>query len=691
MDQLIPIINKLQDVFAVVNSPHMLALPQIVVVGAQSSGKSSVLESLVGRDFLPRGTGIVTRRPLVLQLVHTTGSEEWGEFLHVPSAKFTIFDDIRVEIEQNTRDLAGENKGISDKPINLKIFSPNVLDITLVDLPGITKVPVGDQPPDIEIRIRSLIMNYIENPNSIILAISSANTDLANSDALKLAREVDPYGERTLGVITKIDLMDDGTDASDMLRGNVYPLRLGYVGVICRSQADINKNKPVDKHLQDEALYFKSHRSYSAIADKMGIPYLARKLNALLLNHIGAKLPQLKKNVNGLLLAVSDELSSYGDPLEGNREAQSMTLLHIIDKFVQGYEDTLEGRLAKNATEELQGGSRINYIFEHHYREALNTIDPFDRLTDQDIRTAIKNASGTKASLFIPVEAFELLVKKQIVKLREPSLQCLQFIFDELNNLLFQVDVPDMRRFEDLKEEVLRVVRELFLKCMQPCADIIEKLIEMELTYINTYHPDFIGANDALRAVQSEIDEKSQSDQILPKVQVEVKPSRPEPRPQQSGGLFSMIFGSSKVKSTQREDKFENGAIARAFEDIEHESTKLKLKPPPSIMRPIEELSRKELMETGLVKKLIESYFGIVRKNIGDLVPKGIITFLVNSSRKELHRELVKQLYKEDRFDALLREGNDIPRKRTRCMELAANLRKASEILNEIKEFKVQE
>jgi GTPase SAR1 family protein len=192
MDQLIPIINKLQDVFAVVNSPHMLALPQIVVVGAQSSGKSSVLESLVGRDFLPRGSGIVTRRPLVLQLVHTTGSEEWGEFLHVPSARFTIFDDIRVEIEQNTRDLAGENKGISDKPINLKIFSPHVLDITLVDLPGITKVPVGDQPPDIEIRIRSLIMNYIENPNSIILAISSANTDLANSDALKLAREVDP-------------------------------------------------------------------------------------------------------------------------------------------------------------------------------------------------------------------------------------------------------------------------------------------------------------------------------------------------------------------------------------------------------------------------------------------------------------------------------------------------------------------
>lgn len=92
-------------------------------------------------------------------------------------------------------------------PINLRIFSPNVLTLTLVDLPGLTKVPVGDQPRDIERQIRDMILKYITKPNAIILAVTSANTDLANSDGLKLAREVDPEGARTIGVLTKVDLM----------------------------------------------------------------------------------------------------------------------------------------------------------------------------------------------------------------------------------------------------------------------------------------------------------------------------------------------------------------------------------------------------------------------------------------------------------------------------------------------------
>jgi replication fork clamp-binding protein CrfC len=99
----------------------------------------------------------------------------------------------------------------------LKIFSRNVVDLTLVDLPGITKIPTGDQPYDIEAKITDLVMKYITPKTAIIMAVSSANTDLANSDGLKLARKVDPLGERTIGVITKIDLMDEGTNALDLL------------------------------------------------------------------------------------------------------------------------------------------------------------------------------------------------------------------------------------------------------------------------------------------------------------------------------------------------------------------------------------------------------------------------------------------------------------------------------------------
>jgi replication fork clamp-binding protein CrfC len=122
------------------------------------------------------------------------------------------------------------------EPISLTIYSPKLVDLTMVDLPGMTKVPIKGQPADIAEQISKLTYNYISTPNTLILALTAANTDLANSDALKLAREVDPDGERTIGVVTKIDLMDEGTDALDLLQGNIYPLKLGYFGVKCRSQ-----------------------------------------------------------------------------------------------------------------------------------------------------------------------------------------------------------------------------------------------------------------------------------------------------------------------------------------------------------------------------------------------------------------------------------------------------------------------
>ncbi|KAF8407297.1 hypothetical protein HHK36_006424 [Tetracentron sinense] len=139
-------------------------------------------------------------------------------------------------MQAETEREAGGNKGVSDKQIRLKISSPNVLNITLVDLPGITKVPVGDQPSDIEARIRTMIMSYIKHETCIILAVTPANSDLATSVALQMATAADPAGLRTIGVITKLDIMDRGTDARNFLLGKVVPLRLGYNGIVNRSQ-----------------------------------------------------------------------------------------------------------------------------------------------------------------------------------------------------------------------------------------------------------------------------------------------------------------------------------------------------------------------------------------------------------------------------------------------------------------------
>ena len=171
-------------------------------------------------------------------------SQDYAEFAHI-NKKFTSFDEVRRTIEVETDKIAGTNKSVSKEPIILRVHSKSVLNLTLVDLPGLTKVPVGDQPHNISEMISTMVREFIEKPNCIILAVSAANQDIANSDGLQMARMVDPDGSRTVGVLTKLDLMDQGTDARDVLEGKVYPLKHGYIGVVNRSQRDIDTSKPM--------------------------------------------------------------------------------------------------------------------------------------------------------------------------------------------------------------------------------------------------------------------------------------------------------------------------------------------------------------------------------------------------------------------------------------------------------------
>lgn len=237
--------------------------------------------------------------------------QEHAEFLHAKGRTFTNFDDVRKEIEDETDRVTGGNKGISNIPINLRVHSPHVLNLTLIDLPGLTKVPIGDQPPDIEQQIRGMIMQFIRKETCLILAVTPANTDLANSDALKLAKEVDPQGVRTIGVITKLDLMDEGTDARDILENKLLPLRRGYIGVINRSQKDIEGRKDISAALAAERKFFLSHNSYRHMADKSGTPFLQKTLNQQLTNHIRDTLPALRDKLQKQMLTLEKDVEQY--------------------------------------------------------------------------------------------------------------------------------------------------------------------------------------------------------------------------------------------------------------------------------------------------------------------------------------------------------------------------------------------
>ncbi|PKA55240.1 Dynamin-related protein 3A [Apostasia shenzhenica] len=726
---VIPIVNKLQDIFAQLGSSSTIDLPQVAVVGSQSSGKSSVLEALVGRDFLPRGSDICTRRPLVLQLVHfprrldaqAGEAEEWGEFLHLPGKRFYDFSEIRREIQAETDREAGANKGVSDKQIRLKIFSPNVLNITLVDLPGITKVPVGDQPTDIEARIRTMILSYIKHETCIILAVSPANADLANSDALQMARIADPDGSRTIGVITKLDIMDKGTDARNFLLGKVIPLRLGYVGVVNRSQQDINFNRSIKDALANEEIFFRRNPVYHGLSNCCGIPQLAKKLNQILVQHIKAVLPGMKSRINSQLVAVAKEHAAYGDVVE-SKAGQGVKLLNILTKYCEAFTSMIEGKNEELSTAELSGGARIHYIFQSIYVKSLEEVDPCDDITDEDIRMAIQNATGPKSALFVPEVPFEVLVRRQIGRLLDPSLQCAKFIYDELIKMSHRCLASELHRYPVLRKCMDEVIGNFLRDGLQPAETMITHLIEMEMDYINTSHPNFIGGSKAVEIAQQQVkasrlaasvsrpkdgfdNDKSQASEKIQKSRAilarsaangvvhdqtqGVRPVLDSDKASLSGSSsgsswgFSSIFGVSENRAPAK-DVSSTKNFGVPAHNLENPISMIQLREPPIVLKPSESQSEQEAVEIAITKLLLKSYYDIVRKNIEDTIPKAIMHFLVNHTKRELHNVFIRKLYRENLFDDMLREPDDVAAKRKRIRETLRVLQQAYRTLDEL-------
>ncbi|QSS53083.1 vacuolar sorting-associated protein [Histoplasma capsulatum var. duboisii H88] len=684
---LISLVNKLQDVFTTVGVQNPIDLPQIVVVGSQSSGKSSVLENIVGRDFLPRGSGIVTRRPLVLQLINRPASskaqtngvkdeklettdkeanlDEYGEFLHIPGQKFYDFNKIRDEIVRETEQKTGRNAGISPAPINLRIFSPNVLTLTLVDLPGLTKVPVGDQPKDIEKQIRDMVLKQISKPNAIILAVTAANQDLANSDGLKLAREVDPEGQRTIGVLTKVDLMDAGTDVVDILAGRIIPLRLGYVPVVNRGQRDIENKRPISYALEHEKTFFENHKAYRNKSSYCGTPYLARKLNLILMMHIKQTLPDIKARIAASLQKYSVELAQLGDSMLGN---SSNIVLNIITEFCTEFRTVLDGNYQELSSIELSGGARISFVFHELYSNGVKAVDPFDQVKDVDIRTILCNSSGSSPALFIGTTAFELIVKQQIKRLEDPSLKCVSLVYDELVRILGQLlSKQPFRRYPQLKEKFHSVVISFFKQAMDPTNKLVKDLVAMESCYINTGHPDFLNGHRAM-AIVNERNAASKPTQVDPKTG---KPLPPSAVPRAASPSLDSMSDT-------------NGGFFGSFFASKNKKKMAAMEAPPPTLKASGTLSERENAEVEVIKLLISSYYNIVKRTMIDMVPKAVMLNLVQFTKDGMQRELLAQMYHSEELEDLLRESEYTIRRRKECQQMVESLSRASEIVSQV-------
>ncbi|VVC32013.1 Hypothetical protein CINCED_3A009665 [Cinara cedri] len=733
MEQLIPIVNKLQDAFTQLGVHMQLDLPQIAVVGGQSAGKSSVLENFVGRDFLPRGSGIVTRRPLILQLINST--LEYGEFLHCKGKKFSDFDEIRREIEGETDRMTGSNKGISNIPINLRVYSPNVLNITLIDLPGLTKVPVGDQPVDIEQQIKDMLFQFITKETCLILAVTPANTDLATSDALQISKQVDPDGMRTIGVITKLDLMDEGTDARDVLENKLLPLRRGYIGVVNRSQKDIDGRKDIKAALAAERKFFLGHPSYRHMADRLGTPYLQRVLNQQLTNHIRDTLPGLRDKLQKQLLTLEKDVEQFKYFRPDDPAIKTKAMLQMIQQLQSDFERTIEGSgSAQINTNELSGGAKINRLFHERFPFEIVKMEIDEKELRREIAFAIRNIHGIRVGLFTPDMAFEAIVKKQIARLKEPSLKCTDLVVNELSNVV-RICTDKMSRYPRLREETERIITAYIRNREQMCKEQLILLVECELAYMNTNHEDFIGfanaqqssdnsnkthklGNQVIRkgwmcihnlgimkggsrdywfVLMSENiswfkdEEEREKKYMLPLDGLKIKDVEQGFMSRRHTFALFNPEGRNVYKdykqlelSCETQDDVDSwkasflraGVYPEKSSDIsnsDESSTESTTSMDPVLERQVE-----------TIRNLVDSYMKIVTKSCRDLVPKIIMHLIINNSKDFINGELLAHLYASGDQSQMMEESAEEAVKREEMMRMYQACKEALRIIGDV-------
>uniref|UniRef100_A0A673J6T1 dynamin GTPase n=1 Tax=Sinocyclocheilus rhinocerous TaxID=307959 RepID=A0A673J6T1_9TELE len=706
MEDLIPLINKLQDAFSTIGQSCNLDLPQIAVVGGQSAGKSSVLENFVGRDFLPRGSGIVTRRPLILQLVNNKA--EYAEFLHCKGRKFVDFDEVRQEIEAETDRITGSNKGISPIPINLRVYSPHVLNLTLIDLPGMTKVAVGDQPPDIEHQIRDMLMQFVTRESCLILAVTPANTDLANSDALKLSKEVDPQGLRTIGVITKLDLMDEGTDARDIMENKLLPLRRGYIGVVNRSQKDIDGRKDIRAALAAERKFFLSHPSYRHMAERMGTPHLQKTLNQQLTNHIRDTLPGLRSKLQSQLLSLEKEVEEYKNfrPDDPTRKTKALILI------------------SRGFTSVLISLSQIS-VFELFFLALLLFFFLLTVCLRPLTSCCLSVLCVLRTGLFTPDLAFEAIVKKQIIKLKEPCLKCIDLVIQELINTVRQC-TNKLGSYPRLREETERIVTTYVREREGKTKDQVLLLIDIELSYINTNHEDFIGFANAQqrnivnkkRAIPNQVirkgwltlnisimkggskeywfvltaeslswykdEEEKEKKYMLPLDNLKLRDV--EKGFMSTKHIFA-IFNTEQrnvykdlrqielaCDSQEDMDSWKASFLrAGVYPEKDQGVEKNSFSMDPQLERQVE-----------TIRNLVDSYTGIVNKTIRDLMPKTIMHLMINNAKDFIHSELLAYLYSSGDQNSLMEESADQAQRRDEMLRMYHAIKEALSIIGDI-------
>uniref|UniRef100_A0A672MD74 Interferon-induced GTP-binding protein MxA-like n=1 Tax=Sinocyclocheilus grahami TaxID=75366 RepID=A0A672MD74_SINGR len=596
-----------------------LALPAIAVIGDQSSGKSSVLEALSG-VALPRGSGIVTRCPLELKMIRTKGEEKWhGKISYLGKEAEDIDDPAEVEkkIREAQDEMAGPGVGISEELISLQITSANVPDLTLIDLPGIARVAVKGQPEDIGDQIKRLIRKFVTKQETINLVVVPCNVDIATTEALQMAQEEDREGERTLGILTKPDLVDKGTEETvvDIVHNEIIHLTKGYMIVRCRGQKEILDQVTLNEATVTEKAFFQDHPHFSKLYEEgfATIPKLAEKLTIELVHHIQRSLPHLEEQIENKLAETQKELEKYGNGPPSDPAERLSFFIDKVTAFTQDMFNLTTGEEVKCASDLLIFPElRDEFLKWNSFLDRLGVS--FNKKIEKQVGNYEAKYRGRELPGFINYKTFEGLVREQIKLLEEPALKTLKTVSD--------------------------VVRKKFIQLAQF---------------------SFVGFPNLLKIAKTKIEAIKQD-----------KESQAESMLRTQFKMELIVYSQDGTYSQSLQDAKE------MLEEEEDESSHRKSKKFNFVSVDICTGSRATLRE---MKLHLESYYKIASKRLADQIPMVIRYLLLQEAALELQRNMLQLLQNKDDVDNLLKEDFDIGLKRESLLSRQDRLMKARSIL----------
>jgi GTP-binding protein EngB required for normal cell division len=523
-NKIIKVANDINSIIMETEIPNseQLTLPQIVVVGTQSSGKSSVLNSIMMFDLLPTGKTMTTRTPLNIRLNQIEEKEAWVEFgvydtsgwvtenkieLTLPNPTENEVTDVRKEIMKRTNKLAGTGMNISNHPIIMKVYSPNVPNLSLIDLPGLTMVACTDkgQPEDIKEKIEDLVVSYIKNKKTIVLAIMASRADMETDLGLALIKNHDKDGTRTIGVLTKPDLMNREIHVGNYLLNNISKnlmLTYGYYVVKNRSTQEMAE-MDILEGIKNEKSYFTSHSEYkkNIYKDRVGIPALSSDLNKVLVTSISESLPEVMTKLMELEKETDQHLEKIGRGAPDTKEGKVVELNMYITNFIQQFIDSIEANGGVTSSGRLNIGKDIKDTFVK-YRESVEEITPFtsntDVYTEHYFKEIISSFVGNHMLCSaLPINVVESCLKdpqhKPIWSLKEDSILCCENICHILTETVGVIlKNPEFCRFPQLAAYLKNIVDNDFIHILKVNTRAkITELLKTEEDYIWTDDEEF--------------------------------------------------------------------------------------------------------------------------------------------------------------------------------------------------------